>query len=95
MHDLLARQMPRQRATERLPPLRGNRRQLRFRSLRRAVRFLDILQQQLQLRQRRLELLRGAAELHPPQASDLCLQLLDLHPGRNNHALQQRNIVGQ
>ena len=95
MHDLFARQMVRQRPADRLVALNGIRSAGLVLLLALPALFLDIVEQEFQLRDGRVELLGGAAELQAPQPSDLHLQLLDLDPRRHDHALQQRNIIRQ
>ena len=83
MHDLLARQMIGQWPAYRLTPLAAR---LIGGTLYRRCRphrftFLEILEQQFELLDPGIELLRGASELHAPQLGKLGLILLDPQPG--------------
>ena len=81
MHDRLARQMVRQRPARRLALALGQcrRRGLAGSSRRcnRALAGLQLFDRQLELGNLAIQLLRGAAELHPAQLRQLHLQLLD------------------
>jgi hypothetical protein len=104
MDHRLARQMVGKRAPRRLDPgSRTRRRSLACQRLagRRFAAF-QLLQRQLELRDLARQLLRRAAELHPPQPHQLHLQLLDLQrlalqrrKRRCHQLLQAVDIVGQ
>ena len=97
MDLLLARQVLGQRPAHRLHALDPGgcgARQCRFARL-------EILERELELGDLRIELLRGAPELHPSQARQLQLQLLDLEIPRQqqrpllaHQALQAVDIIG-
>jgi hypothetical protein len=78
MHDLFARQMLGQRAAHRLAPFASR---LNGRAARHRFAFFEVFQQQLELRDLMVELLRRAAKLHPPQHGELRPILFDLQPG--------------
>jgi hypothetical protein len=83
VHDLLARQVIRQRPANRLTPFATLVVRFALCRRRRARRFafLQILQHQLELPDLAVELLRRAAELHAPQLGELGLVLFDVQPG--------------